>query len=139
MRRQKKKKKKKKTGCKTCGTQGTREPSSTVSPTPMEPMEEETSEYARMGKPILDEVITCVLATWGGEEREGKSLHYVKRGSARFLSKAREASLYHQEKKKEKIGGKLEEYSQPVGWQLIERERELIGKVVQNNGALREK
>ena len=111
MRRQKKKKKKKKTGCKTCGTQGTREPSSTVSPTPMEPMEEETSEYARMGKPILDEVITCVLATWGGEEREGKSLHYVKRGSARFLSKAREASLYHQEKKKEKIGGKLEEYS----------------------------
>lgn len=86
------------TGCKTCRTQGTREPS-TVSPTPMEPMEEETSEYTRMGKPILDEVITCVLAAWSGEESERKSLHYVKRGSARFLSKAREASLYHQKKK----------------------------------------
>lgn len=55
------------TGCKTCGTQGTREPR--PFPQPMEPMEEETSEYTRMGKLILDEVITCVLATWSGGKR----------------------------------------------------------------------
>lgn len=122
-----------------------REPS-TVSPTPMEPMEEETSEYTRMGKPILDEVITCVLAAWSGEESERKSLHYVKRGSARFLSKAREASLYHQKKKKKKLVVNWRNiHSRSVGRdeeETIERELErewIVREVVQNNGALRKK